>query len=84
MADNTGLSLSREEANIKLVPINPTVRFVSTNDSIRITTTSSEAPTFVPVIDIRGKKYFPVYMKQPSADSNPQVRFDIESVLYLR
>ena len=56
-----------EKKNIKLIPINPTAYFA--------TPTHSNGPLFLPVIDISGKKYLPVYLKHPTDDNNNQVKF---------
>lgn len=75
---------SQDKKNIKLIPINPAVCFATTTSTTTSTTavnktnqistsTNSNGPVFVPVIDISGKKYLPVYLKQ-SADVNNQVR----------
>ncbi|CAF3639551.1 unnamed protein product [Adineta steineri] len=74
-----------DKKNIKLIPINPDVCFATTTSTVNnskqsITTTTSSTsnsksngPVFVPVIDISGKKYLPVYLKQ-STDVNNQVK----------
>lgn len=71
---------SQEKKNIKLIPINPAVCFATTTStsgrakSHRSNTSSnSNGPVFVPVIDISGKKYLPVYLKQ-STDTHDQVK----------
>ncbi len=71
---------SQDKKNIKLIPINPAVCFATTTSTSTInktnqtsTATNSNGPVFVPVIDISGKKYLPVYLKQ-STDVNNQVR----------
>ncbi|UJR10303.1 hypothetical protein I4U23_014509 [Adineta vaga] len=74
---NGTLFSSEEKKNIKLVPINPSVCFATTaspsytSASNPIATTHSTPQTFVPVINIHGKKYFPVYLKR-SSDNNHQ------------
>ena len=73
-----------EKKKIKLVPINPSVNFATTSSST--VTNDSNPSSFVPIIDVFGKKYFPVYFKQPSDEHN-QVRFGFfslcsESIIY--
>ncbi|CAF1023237.1 unnamed protein product [Rotaria sordida] len=69
-----------DKKNIKLIPINPAVCFATTASTSTITksnqsTTSSSSnpngPVFVPVINISGKKYLPVYLKQSADLNNP-------------
>ncbi|CAF2391956.1 unnamed protein product [Rotaria sp. Silwood2] len=64
--------------NIKLIPINPAVCFATTSSTSTITksnqstaSTNSNGPVFVPVINISGKKYLPVYLKQSTDVNNP-------------
>lgn len=71
---------AQDKKNIKLIPINPAVCFATTTSTSTIPQTHSSTtandpngPVFVPVIDISGKKYLPVYLKQ-SADVTNQVR----------
>ena len=71
---------SQEKKNIKLIPINPAVCFATTTststsakDNASTTSADSNGPVFVPVIDISGKKYLPVYLKQ-STDVPHQVK----------
>ena len=65
-----------EKKNIKLVPINPSVHFATTSSPT--VTNDSNPSSFVPIIDVFGKKYFPVYFKQSSNELN-QVGFDFFS-----
>jgi len=76
---------SQDKKNIKLIPINPAVCFATTTSTSTInkshqtsTSSNSNGPVFVPVIDISGKKYLPVYLKQ-STDVNNQVKFFLYS-----
>ncbi|CAF1426007.1 unnamed protein product [Adineta ricciae] len=76
--DSDDADCSSDKKNIKLIPINPDVCFATTtstiNNSKQSTTSSSPAksngPVFVPVIDISGKKYLPVYLKQSNETDN--------------
>lgn len=74
----------QDKKNIKLIPINPAVCFATTTSTSTIakdnpsaTSADPNGPVFVPVIDISGKKYLPVYLKQ-STDVNNQVIFSFE------
>jgi hypothetical protein len=56
----------KEKKNIKLIPIDPTVSFATTTliKNSHETTTNANGYTYIPLIDIDGKKYFPVYLNQ--------------------
>lgn len=61
----------QDKKNIKLIPINPAVCFATTtstsvrdNPDLAVTSNNTNGHVFVPVIDISGKKYLPVYLKQ--------------------
>ncbi|CAF0977130.1 unnamed protein product [Adineta steineri] len=71
--------LSDEKQDLKLIPINPNVCFATTtsvssiknSNQTRISTSCNlNTSTFVPMIDLHGKKYFPVYLNQPSDDKD--------------
>lgn len=70
---------SKDKKNIKLIPINPAVCFATTAATTPVNKknelaepTDSNGPVFVPVINISGKKYLPVYLKQ-ATDENKSV-----------
>ncbi|CAF4602738.1 unnamed protein product [Rotaria sp. Silwood1] len=67
-----------DKKNIKLIPINPAVCFATTSSTSTVTksnqsttSTNSNGPVFVPVINISGKKYLPVYLKQSTDVNTP-------------
>ncbi|CAM4880089.1 unnamed protein product [Rotaria socialis] len=68
-------SSTNYKKNIKLIPINPSVCFATTSSNTKpnelLESTSPNGPVFVPVINISGKKYLPVYLKSSTNDSNP-------------
>ncbi|CAF1240131.1 unnamed protein product [Adineta ricciae] len=82
--DSDDADCSSDKKNIKLIPINPDVCFATTTSTINsskqsITSSSpakSNGPVFVPVIDISGKKYLPVYLKQSNETDNSANQLD--------
>ncbi len=69
---NNDLLRLQKKKNIKLIPINPSVCFATTPS----TSTDKNAPVFVPMIDISGRKYFPVYLKQSIDKFNRELSFN--------
>ncbi|CAF5207745.1 unnamed protein product, partial [Rotaria magnacalcarata] len=68
-------SSTNYKKNIKLIPINPSVCFATTSSNTKpnelLEPSNPNGPVFVPVINISGKKYLPVYLKSSTNDSNP-------------